>query len=375
MDISVEQKSSLGLYATPLLHQTSFWSAVKHRQGVATLAFDIKVLGSDVSDGPLLNFYEVDDILILLQEIGNGFTIGYVPYGPAIRPDDDRMGTFLEELSEALRPFVGSTCLLLRYDLPWESPWARDAEYYSPEGDWFGPPSPSSQELRLNFCTRNWNLRKATTDILPTDTSMISLKNDAEHLLGAMKGKTRYNIALADRKHVEVRTGSEQDIPVFYDLYRQTCQRNGINLHNPSYFSAMFQAALEHSNESEEGFELLVAEVAGQPLSAMFLTYSYQRATYLFGASASYGRETMSTYALQWEAIQRAKDHSCAEYDLFGTAPNRAEGHPMHGLYRFKTGFGGRAVHRMGCWDYPLDPQRYLQYVASEMTGQGYHVK
>jgi hypothetical protein len=79
MDISVEQKSSLGLYATPLLHQTSFWSAVKHRQGVATLAFDIKVLGSDVSDGPLLNFYEVDDILILLQEIGNGFTIGYVP--------------------------------------------------------------------------------------------------------------------------------------------------------------------------------------------------------------------------------------------------------------------------------------------------------
>jgi hypothetical protein len=32
--------------------------------------------------------------------------------------------------------------------------------------------------------------------------------------------------------------------------------------------------------------------------------------------------------------------------------PNPA--HPLYGLYRFKTGFGGTLFHRMGCWDYWL---------------------
>jgi lipid II:glycine glycyltransferase (peptidoglycan interpeptide bridge formation enzyme) len=28
----------------------------------------------------------------------------------------------------------------------------------------------------------------------------------------------------------------------------------------------------------------------------------------------------------------------------------------MAGLYRFKTGFGGRIIHRPGSWDYPYRP-------------------
>ncbi|MDX9934933.1 MAG: peptidoglycan bridge formation glycyltransferase FemA/FemB family protein, partial [Sphaerochaetaceae bacterium] len=373
MDISVEKKSTQGLYTTPLLHQTSFWSRVKQHQGIRSMAFDIKVKAADMYDGPVKDQWFIDDVLMLLLDIGNGKSIGYVPYGPAIHPIEDRYGLFIEELSESLLSYVGNDCIMLRYDLPWESPWAQDEGSHTENGDWTGPPSPSTQEMRLNFSTRNWNIRKAPTDILPTDTSFITVSKKSDVLLSAMKPKTRYNIALAKKKHVRVKTGSAEDIDIFYDLYRQTCMRNTIHLHRKEYFKAMFQTAIGKHTNSGTDFDLLIAQVDGQPLSAMFLTYSSSRATYLFGASASYGRQTMSTYALQWEAIKRANDRGCSEYDLFGTAPNSDSSHPMHGLYRFKTGFGGRPFHRMGCWDYPLDREAYQLFSTSEMVAPGYH--
>jgi lipid II:glycine glycyltransferase (peptidoglycan interpeptide bridge formation enzyme) len=64
----------------------------------------------------------------------------------------------------------------------------------------------------------------------------------------------------------------------------------------------------------------------------------------------------MATYALQWRAMQEAKAFGCTQYDLFGIPPNENPDHPMSGLYRFKTGFGGRIVHRSGSWDYPCKP-------------------
>jgi lipid II:glycine glycyltransferase (peptidoglycan interpeptide bridge formation enzyme) len=83
----------------------------------------------------------------------------------------------------------------------------------------------------------------------------------------------------------------------------------------------------------------------------------------------------MGTYALQWEAMRRAKARGCTEYDLFGTAPNNDPSHPMHGLYRFKTGFGGHELHRMGCWDYPFREEEYQRFSSQEMIAKGYHIR
>lgn len=59
---------------------------------------------------------------------------------------------------------------------------------------------------------------------------------------------------------------------------------------------------------------------------------------------------------------------------MFGVAPYNDSSHPMHGLYRFKTGFGGEMHHAMGCWDYPLNEDLYSYFTAMEMNQQGYHV-
>ena len=74
----------------------------------------------------------------------------------------------------------------------------------------------------------------------------------------------------------------------------------------------------------------------------------------------------MPTYALQWEGIKRAKEAGCISYDLGGIPPSDNPNHPMHGLYRVKTGFGGAIVHRAGCWDFPVRFVLYRFYSAAE---------
>lgn len=376
MDISIQPKLTEGLYETPLLHQTSFWSTVKHQQGVPSKAFDLKIKARDIGS-PSKASYLLDDMLILFQQVGPQTTVGYIPYGPSVRPDDEEIGTFLEELSETLRPQIPPSCMLLRYDLPWESPWTSDPDEFDENGQWLGPPEPSLQELRLNWGTNVRNLHKASTDLLPADTMMVNLTGSHEEILASMKAKTRYNIRVAQRHNVQIRCGTHHDMDIFYDLYSQTCRRNGINLHNRTFFEAMFAPHTQTKRQLDRStdFDLLIAEHGGTPLAALFVVYSSMRATYLFGASASENRNLMGTYALQWEAMRRAKARGCTEYDLFGTAPNNDPSHPMHGLYRFKTGFGGHELHRMGCWDYPFREEEYQRFSSQEMIAKGYHIR
>jgi lipid II:glycine glycyltransferase (peptidoglycan interpeptide bridge formation enzyme) len=139
------------------------------------------------------------------------------------------------------------------------------------------------------------------------------------------------------------------------------------------YFRSVLAAKMD---QSEEGVsvKLLIAYNDQTPLAAMFLVISSHRATYLYGASSGIHRELMPTYALQWKAIQIAKAMHCMEYDFFGISPNADPSHPMYGLYRFKRGFGGNIFHHLGCWDYPLDDEKYQLFQAYDMNRQGYRI-
>lgn len=372
LNVQVKNKIIQNINKTSILQQTAFWSSVKRKQGITSKAFDIKIKASDLYIDSDKKNQVVDDILILFQDVGN-YNIGYVPYGPTIKPSGEYQGPFLEELSESLRPYLPPNCILLRYDLLWESLWAKEDAYFDSNGNWTGPPAKKNQEIRLNFDTQNWNLRKANTNVLPSDTLFIDLGKDNDQLLGDMKSKTRYNVRLSLRKGVHVRKAKIKDLDIWYDLYRETCARNGIFLHDLAYFQAVLATKMNDAQSPAE-VELLIAEIDHHPLAAMFFVVSNKRATYLYGASSSTNRNYMATYALQWEAIKRAKMKGCTEYDMFGVAPNPNTSHPMYGLYRFKTGFGGNLFHRMGCWDYPLDADNYKIYLTTEMKSQGYHL-
>lgn len=374
MLLDVEPKQTQEIKQSSILQQTNFWARVKQAHGYRTKAFDLKLEKAEQKKvkRPGKKYSLVtDDILFIIKKISPEHEMAYVPYGPVLEPKAEFQGQYLEELSESLRSKLSPSCVFIRYDLDWESPWSDDEDRYDDRNNWMGPPPTHLQELRFNFGTQEQNLRKAASDVLPSNTVFVDLEHSDERLLQRMKPKTRYNIRTAQRRGVTVKSVDLEHLPIWYELHKQTALRNGIIFDDIEYF----QAVLEAKSQGDANVHLLLAEADGEPLAGMFLAISGKRATYLYGASASQKRNYMPTYALQWGAIQQAKAANCTEYDMFGVSRNPDPAHPMYGLYRFKTGFGGDLYHRQGCWDYPLDEAQYELFKIREMNAQGYHVR
>lgn len=369
----IYKKDISELNETSIVQQTAFWSIVKKKTGQKSIALNFKSQKRSLFNGVLSESHIKSDLLVIIQQINNNACVAYVPYGPELEPDNEYQGVFLEELSECIRSYLPKNCFLIRYDLCWEVFWAKENGFSDLQGNLIGEPSVKSQEMRLNFSTNNWNLRKACSNVLPSNTLYLNLVPNLDSILVRMKPKTRYNIKLSQRKGVSVRIADLSDIHIWYDLYRETAIRNGIYLNDIKYFEAILSAKSDKTKSPVEVF-YLIAEIEKTPLAAMFLIVSGERGSYLYGASSSANRHFMATYALQWEAIKISKKRGCKEYDMFGVSPNKDENHPLYGLYKFKIGFGGNIFHSLGCWDYPLDQEKYQLYKSLELRTQGFHV-
>ncbi len=381
MQISVHPKPTK--YIEPGIHlqQSAFWGRLKKQQGRKARAFAITPTDLPTEELPVTETLHgpaqwekaqaSHDMLVVIRSLGAAGSMAYVPFGPERIPDADRRGRWLEQLSERIRPHLPADCVFIRYDLPWESPWAADESRYTENDIWMGKPRTGIREMRMNFDTKRWNLRKAPTDLLPTDTVILDVTTDRDRLLKRMKPKTRYNIRLSGRKGVRVREAGIQDLAAWYDIYCQTAARHGMMLNSLDYFKAGLEVKAGDTS-SPASIHLLLAEVEGKPVAGILLAIAGSRATYLYGASSLRKSHLMPSYALQWAAICKAKTVGCHDYDLFGTAPYPDPYHPMYGLYRFKTGFGGEMIHRQGCWDYPYDESHYDLYRAQEMAGPAF---
>ncbi len=360
MEMILRRKEPRCLVKTSILYQTSLWSSVKTRLGWTPYAFDFE---SSRIRG---------DMLVLVRKVSDNACIAYVPQGPETLPAEEFRGLLLESLSETLATHLPHDCIFIRYDLPWETPYARDRSRFDENGRWLGCPDPSLRELRMNIGTRSWNIRKSPVDIHPPDTVMVDLALPENEMLARMKPKTRYNIRLAVKKGVSVVEAGEERLPSWYRLYLQTVGRAGIQRHGYEYFTALFDA---HGEKHDSiSIHLLMATADGEDLAGGIISISDERATYLYGASSNTKRNYMATYALQWEAIRFARWKGCREYDFYGISPNDDPAHPMNGLYRFKTGFGGSVLHRKGCWDYPFKDHEYSIYRSSEGIRGMFHL-
>lgn len=156
-----------------------------------------------------------------------------------------------------------------------------------------------------------------------------------------------------------------EHIDDWYTLYLDTARRHKMPIQNKEFFTAV----LKNQDNTHKGVtvKMLMSELDGEFLSSMFLVLSKTRGTYLYGASTSCKNNLMASYALQWESIKIARDWGCVEYDMFGSAPNLNENHPLHGVHVYKKGFGGHLFHRMGCWDYPYNQKLYDLYRIQEV--------
>lgn len=198
------------------------------------------------------------------------------------------------------------------------------------------------------------------------NTVMIDLTLPEDALLARMKQKTRYNVRLAQRKGVSVRRGSVKDLDLLYRMYAETSLRDRFVIRDESYYRLLWQTFLSDNTTMKQSnqpyAQILVAEITGEAIAALFVFYFADKAWYLFGMSRDAHREAMPNHLLQWEAIRLAKAAGCRTYDLWGAPDEFIESDPLWGVYRFKEGLGGEIVRHLGAWDLPLRPFYYRLY-------------
>ena len=189
------------------------------------------------------------------------------------------------------------------------------------------------------------------------NTMSIDLRPSAEDLLAGMKQKTRYNIRLAARKGVTIRPGTVKDLKLLYQMYAETSIRDGFVIRDENYYLSLWERFIESGMA-----EPLLAEVEGETVAGLVIFRFASRAWYMFGMSREIHREKMPNYLLQWEAMIRAKEIGCTEYDLWGAPEEFSKDDELWGVYRFKSGLGGEVIRYIGAWDLPLNKLLYQSY-------------
>ncbi|MRS02965.1 peptidoglycan bridge formation glycyltransferase FemA/FemB family protein [bacterium] len=270
---------------------------------------------------------------VLFRKLPGGFTIGYIPKGPI----GQGCGLFTE-LDEVCRE--------------------NRAIFLKVEPDIWEP------EQALSIVEQPGWVKTKT--VQPRRTVVISLNGSEEEILDRMKQKTRYNIRLAEKKGIEVRT--TEDIQAFYEMSEVTGKRDGFGVHSLNYY----QKALELFKPSGHA-DLLVAYYDNRPIAGLIVFALGDMAWYMYGASSDEERNRMPTYLLQWEAMKWARKMNCKYYDLWGIPDvdeevleeefSKKHSHEgLWGVYRFKRGFGGEVFRSVGAWDRTYLPGIYKIY-------------
>lgn len=195
-------------------------------------------------------------------------------------------------------------------------------------------------------CLKELGLRE-TLHVQPVRTIALDLQPDEETLLARMKEKWRYNVRLAGRKGVEVRAAeSVADVETWYTLLKTTGERDQFGIHTLEYYRKAWQVL-----GARQQARLFLAYAGGELLAGIFVCLMAGEAIYLYGASSNARRNLMPNYLLQWEAMRWAKQHGARRYDFWGIPATDEAEEAMAGVYRFKSGWGGRVVRFLGNYE------------------------
>jgi lipid II:glycine glycyltransferase (peptidoglycan interpeptide bridge formation enzyme) len=225
----------------------------------------------------------------------------------------------------------------------------------------------SAEGIRLRHLFRQRGWRFSREQIQFKNTAISDLRPDEDALLEGMKSKWRYNIRLAERRGIDVRLGSPDDLAAFYQLYQETAARDGFLIRPYEYYRTTWERylAAEQELDNPAGGALLLAEHAEEsaPLAGIFVMRYGEQAWYFYGASSERRRRDMPNYLLQWQGMRWARAQKCTVYDWWG-APTQIDNpaDALQGVWQFKQGFGATFAAHIGAWDYVAWPWLYRLY-------------
>lgn len=208
-------------------------------------------------------------------------------------------------------------------------------------------------EPKSQLLTTNYSLLTKSTNIQPGKTLLIDLSKSEEQLLLEMHHKTRYNIKLAQKHGVEVKTEFELNVGhgLFFEealrLIQETSQRQKFATFPQSYYKRLadFFALGEQGVVS---LRIYKAVFQNQLLAVAFMLDFGATRTFLFGGSSEFHKNVMAPYLLHWQAMLDAQSLGFKFYDFWGIETALGA---TPGFVRFKLGFGGEQEGYAGAYD------------------------
>jgi len=299
---------------------------------------------------PLRLAFKRDGEIVAMISIGvrkaGPVTVMYAPKGPVLDPADADLAQEVVAALEQLAKQQRAIALKIDPDIPLVTGAPGEPEE-SPH-----PPGLAWESMLIG---RGW--RYSSEQIQFKNTIVIDLTPDEDALLMRLSQNTRRKVRVAERDGVTIRAAAESDVPMLYDLYLETGQRDGFLVRPREYYERAWRDFMR------DGLcHPLIAEVDGQPVSHVVLYKFGQTCWYFYGASRDVHRDKMPNYLLQWEAMCWAKSQGCTRYDLWGAPDVFEETDSMWGVYQFKRGFRGTVIRTPGAWDYAPNGLAYAAF-------------
>ncbi|MDP2736806.1 MAG: peptidoglycan bridge formation glycyltransferase FemA/FemB family protein [bacterium] len=207
---------------------------------------------------------------------------------------------------------------------------------------------------------KNLGFRPAPVHMMHPELSwMIDLTPSLEIILNRMEKRTRYSIRKAEKDNVEIISSSSQgDLDKFYELYKQTADRQGFVPYTKDYLEKELQSFLQNDK-----IKIYLAYYHKELIAAAMVVYANNSAFYHHGASIRKFSNITASELLQWAAIEEAKKNGLSYYNFWGIVRGEGTKHPWAGLSKFKKGFGGFEEEYLHAQDYVLSIKYWLNYL------------
>lgn len=293
--------------------QCSFWAAYKQSMGVKV--YRVGLYDDDrLSAGATVMKYHLMD----------GYNYLYVPQGPVMQYEKEDGCKFFNSLISEFNKLVDKETVFLRIE-----PRIFDVKPY----------------MKLFI--------KSGYDNQPSSSLIADLRQSEDDLLRGMKQKGRYNIKIAERNGIIVKSfGDKSGLDVFYELYARSQLRNGVKPKPVDYFVRMWEAG-------RDSLRIFVAYFGEVPVATALVVLFGKEATYFFGGSSGEHREKMASFKLHREIMKWLRAGGFEKYDLWGVVPETMKDHSWYGFSKFKRSFGGEEVSYIGAYDFVYNKSVY----------------
>lgn len=203
------------------------------------------------------------------------------------------------------------------------------------------------------------NCRQAPKSTFARHNILLDITKSEEEILGNMHTKHRYNISYAQRKGVRVeKAKNQQDFEDFYNLTRETVERQKFYTHPKSYFQKIWDLM------NPKGIcHILIGKYENEALAA-WLFFTYEGILYYpYGGSSEKHKNLQASSLIAWEGIKLGKKLGCHTFDMWGASddPND-KSDPWYGFTNFKLRFGGRFVEYIDSYDLVVNKPMYYAF-------------